>query len=237
MKLGVLAACLLLVVPVAFADYFNTAGPYVPGPPGPSPRVDEYQYDDGSSENSLGLTAGGDIAMLHMFDPIGGLQTITDIRAAWGTPQYPGSSPPAGTPVQVYVWDDVNNDGDPSDGVVIAQGSGTVQNPDTDILNTYALNSPVTVNSRFFIGAVVSQVAGEFPLPMDQSQASAGRAWVVGNSVMGGFDPNNLPGNGIGPYEMDSIGFPSVFLLRANAVPEPATLTLLALGALALRRR
>ena len=238
-RLGALGTCLVLAfAPSADGDDFVAVGPNWTGEKTGSTRSDEYQYDDGTTEGVIGLTAGGDLAWLHMFDPIAGLQTLTHVNTAFGTPLYP-SSPPAGTPVDLYVWDDANNDGDPSDGVLIGQGSGVIQNPDTDILTHYALDSPVTVTSRFFIGCVVSQVAGEFPAPMDENQTSMGRAWVVGNSVMGGFDPNNLLNNDVGPYEMDSLGFPCVWLLRADAIPEPGTLSLLALSGLGplLRRR
>ena len=72
-KLGVLAALLLIFAPAAVADVLSTAGPYIPQEPDPPVNSDEYIYDDGSTENSLGLTAGGDLCHMHMFDPIAGL--------------------------------------------------------------------------------------------------------------------------------------------------------------------
>ncbi len=41
-----------------------------------------YVYDDGDSENSLGLIEGGDMAWLQHFDPREGCETVTQIHAA-----------------------------------------------------------------------------------------------------------------------------------------------------------
>ena len=43
-----------------------------------------YSYDDGSSEDALGLTAGGDMAWMQHFDPQTGCETITTILATVG---------------------------------------------------------------------------------------------------------------------------------------------------------
>lgn len=216
---------LALALPLAWADgpdthvgALSTAAPFVPSyTMGRGLRADEYTYDDGTTENSVGLANGGDMCHMHMFDPIEGLQVITHVSSAWGCALH-GGSPPDGTVVYVYVWDDPNNDGDPSDAVLLGQGSGTIVGGDTDLITHYQLDEPVTVTSRFFIGAQTTQAAGEYPSPMDDSQISGGRAWVVGNSVSGGFNPVDLTANDVGPYEMDSIGYPCVFLLRADAV-------------------
>ena len=136
----------------------------------------------------------------------------------------------------MYVWDDPNNDGDPSDGVLLTQDSATITDIDNDVLNRVALGTSVNVTGKFIIGASVVHAAGMFPGPRDLSQASLGRAWVTG-VASGVFDPNVMAGNIGGPLEMDAINFPSVWMLSADAVPEPGTLALLSLGGLALLRR
>lgn len=175
--------------------------------------VGGFVYDDGSAENALGLTAGGQIAYLHWFDPPPGGALLTHVDAAVGSPG--GSNPPAGGALTVFVWDDANNDGNPGDAVLIATGSGVVTAPGTDTIVQYTLSTPVTVTSRFFVGAMTQHAAGAFPAAMDESQGSGGRAWVVG-STTATFNPANLLANDVPPSEMDSIGFPSVFLLRAG---------------------
>jgi hypothetical protein len=45
-----------------------------------------YQIDDGVSEDSIGLTAGGDIICLNEFTVIPGSETISSINIAWGFP-------------------------------------------------------------------------------------------------------------------------------------------------------
>jgi len=226
---------------VSLAGDIRSSLPSMPGSGGGGGIANnEYQIDDGHSENSVGLTAGGNLAWLNQFNVIGSNRLITGINLTWGTPSFPGASGVSvGTAFKVYVWrDGTANDTNPSDAVLLGQANGTVAagTIDTDVFQTVALsvNIPAGFNS-FYIGASVNQAAGTYPASLDQS-SSAGRSWVCGSGTQGGFDPNNL-GGGIGLFQMDSIGLPGNWMLRANAVPEPATLSLLGLAGLALLRR
>ena len=172
-----------------------------------------FQYDDGSTENGLGLTAGGQMAWIHYFDAAPGGSVISHVDAAVGSAG--GSNPPAGGMVTVYVWDDPNNDGNPSDAVLLGSGSGVVTAPGTDTIVQYDLDAAVNVSGRFFVGAMTQHTPGTFPGPLDQDQSSNGRAWVVGDTGSN-FDPTNLNANDVPPVELDSIGFPAVWLLRAG---------------------
>src|SRR5438034_5017522 len=67
-----------------------------------------YQLDDGSAEDAIGLTLGGDIISLNQFDVIPGSATITALDIAWGTPAFPDPTLD-GLPYTVVVWDDPNN--------------------------------------------------------------------------------------------------------------------------------
>jgi len=178
-------------------------------------RSDEYVHDDGSNERCLGTSAGSAIAWIHAFESHNVAKTITHVSTAFGMTGGSGCAP-AGTPITVYIWDDPNNDGDPSDAVLLAQGEGLLQNPDTAILNHYALEAPVTVGSRFFVGVSVVLDGPYFPGPMDEDQASSGRAWAVGE-ISGNLDAENLMNNSTPPYDIDDL-VPSVFLLRADAL-------------------
>ena len=176
-----------------------------------------YVYDDGSTENSLGLIVGGDMAWMQHFDPQGGCETITNIQAAIG---WSGGDDSVliGEDLDVFVWDDVNNDGDPTDAVLLGQGTAVLTSANDDVLHVVQLDSPVTVTSRFFIGANIVNPLPTHPAPMDTSQMSNGRAWVSGvnEGPASSFDPNDVNA-GTGVAEMDAIGFSSVFLLRAEA--------------------
>ena len=81
-----------------------------------------YMLDDGTSENSIGLTAGGEIVCLNEFAVIPGSETITSINIAWGTPAFPDPSL-NGLPYTVAVWSDPNGDGSPTDAVLLTTAS------------------------------------------------------------------------------------------------------------------
>jgi hypothetical protein len=175
------------------------------------------QYDNGSTENGIGLTAGGSLMWMQRFGTIGQNATVASVSSAWGSLAFAGA-PIDGTPVSVTVYEDPNDDGNPTDGVLVAQMAGVLTGGNTDVLQTIVLSSPVSVSGIYFVGAQVVHVAGEYPSPLDQDSCpsgSNGRAWIVGNTT-GVMDFNNLGLNDVVPQDMDSIGFPGVWLLRAD---------------------
>ncbi len=183
---------------------------------------DEYMWDDGSTENLLGWTAGGTMAWIQWFDAAGGSDTISEIRIINGSALYPGYGNGNGSPVSVGIWSDPNGDGEPSDSVLLTSVNTTVQNIDTDTYQTVAIPGGQAVNGRFFIGAWIAHNAGQFVAPMDQNSGNiiAGRAYVFGNynGYGGSFNPN-MPGDTLNNilYEMTSIGFPTNFCVRASS--------------------
>ncbi len=171
------------------------------------------QWDDGSTENSLGLTAGGELCWIHHFmRPAGEPEAfVSSILTSFGTPSYPGSSGVSpGQPVRIYVWRDPNGDGNPSDAVFLGQGTGTVQASaiDTDQPQSIPIEVGHEVGESFFVGASVVTTSG-YPAPMDQNGPQYNQAWIVFNTVP--FDPVNL---GASLYNMTDIGYPCNFLLR-----------------------
>src|SRR5262245_28712700 len=88
-------------------------------------QVNSYQYDDGVSENSVALAncptpPPAVTCWMQMYNAVGGADTITNVQTAWGTPAFPGGTPPAGQAANVGVWSDPNQDGNPTDGVLLA---------------------------------------------------------------------------------------------------------------------
>ena len=51
-----------------------------------------YQIDDGTAEEGVGLTIGGDLICLNEFTVVPGSATITSISIAWGSPSFPDPS-------------------------------------------------------------------------------------------------------------------------------------------------
>jgi len=176
------------------------------------------QHDNGTSENSVGATAGGAFAWLQRYGHVGGSTTVASIATAYGTPLFPGGTPPPGTPVIAAIWDDPNDDGDPVDCVLIQQVPGVVTNVDNDAFDAYPLSPGVTVAGVFFVGILIDHQPGQFPAALDQNSCPASsnrRAWAAGNST-GTFDFANLGANDLPPTELDTTGLSGVWMLRAD---------------------
>ena len=172
---------------------------------------EELSWDDGSSENSLGLTAGGELCWMAHFTTPDPTCTVLGIKTCFGTPLYPGSSGvSAGQAVRVYVWTDPNGDGNPTDAVFMGESTGTVSGGsiDSDELQTIAINQ--TVSGSFFVGASVVTTSG-YPSPMDENGPQYNQAWIVFNTV-----PFNPVVFGASLYNMTDIGYPCNWLLRAE---------------------
>jgi len=196
---------------------------FTPQTGGPSPCAPQ---DDGSSENSVGLTAGGAIMWMVGFGAGAASSTISEVSTCYGTPAFPGWTPTG--PVTIAVYDDPNDDGDPTDGVLVTSTTAVVApgSIDTDVFQSITLPSAVTINGLFFVTATVNQTAGQFPGPLDQSGGGAGPcggggnpgSWVCG-STTGTLNFNNLAANDVPPLDMDLIGLPGNWLLRVTCGP------------------
>ncbi len=216
--------------------------------------TDEYRLDDGVKELGVGIQATGSnsIAWLNNFTASATEPTITDIRVAFGGGLL-DTNIPNGTTVDLYVWGDFNQDGDPSDAFVLETTSGVVANTGGNGFNTYTLPSPVTLNpgDSFFAGAIINY-SGQFEVAsMDDDGTDdivnyppMNHSWLAGSANGVPVDPNNL---GAAQLPVDRVsnalaGIPNfsdgTWMVRLNAVPGPATAApLTALAVIAGRRR
>src|SRR5262245_30140586 len=90
-----------------------------------------YVIDDGTAEDSVGLTAGGSFVAVNSFPVIAGNNVITSISVAWGTPFFPDPSLD-GLTYTAVLWSDPNGDGSPTDAVVLATAPGVISMQGTD---------------------------------------------------------------------------------------------------------
>jgi hypothetical protein len=183
------------------------------------------QHDNGVSEFAYGLPSGGELGWLHRFGAPGVVTAVQSVSAAFGSFAIPGSGPPTGTPVRAAVWDDPDDDGNPANAVLLQVVQGSVSNRDNDQFDTFTLAQPITVSGYYFVGVALLHAAGVGPAALDQNgcpAGSAGRAWVVG-STSGALDLAQLSANNVGLNELDLLGFPGVWLLRANCSPAGIT--------------
>ena len=221
----------------AFGQYFsttpNTSDTFGRG--GGGIAANEYMIDDGTGETNLAWNAanGGDLVFLNQFNVIGGFETLTAINIAWGT----GAG---GSPATILVFDDPDNDGSPVDvtpaDVLFSLGIVTGAGP-TDVFTSYA-TAPTAlgaVGDSFFIGGYSSTPPAEFPARIDLT-TQVGRSWVAGGNT-GTVNPLDPNAAALPLSNLSGFGFNGNFMVRGDAVPEPSTLVLLGLGAVAMLRR
>jgi MYXO-CTERM domain-containing protein len=201
-------------------------------------RSQVYSIDDGSAENSVGLTNGGVFAGINYFAVVGGNNSITSVDVAWGTPAFAGQNGiAAGSPFSVYVWANNGAGTDPSgaNSTLLYTTTSTINaaNIDNNTFQSIAIPN-IAVGTSFFVGVSIAHAPGVFPIAVDQdAPTSAGVSWAGGG---GSFDANNV-GFGTGPSpDLSGLGLGN-WMIRANAVPTPGAAGLLALAGLAATRR
>ncbi len=205
-----------------------------PGGGGGSPRVDEYLVDDGTGETNLAWSssAGGDLVSINQFNVLAGFESLTDISVAWGTGTGGGTA-------SVMIYDDPNNDGDPSDitSANVLANMAIVTGAGGDTFTVYGVGSVNvgSVGDSFFIGIYTSTDPGEFPARIDLTAPQA-RSWVAGGDA-GTIDPADPSTFALPFSNLTGFSFNGNFMVRANAIPAPGALALLGLGGLAATRR
>ena len=180
------------------------------------PTPSGYALDQGVSSTSAGLNPGGGTLWMHSFEAQGGHDILKEISTAFGSPGSPPLTP--GQPATIALWDDPNNDLDPSDSTLLWSLATTAGNEGTDIFNTYPVPD-IGVTGVFFVGVLTDNLIGEFPAPLDQSVPPLGHALLGGNTPpaggYAGFDLSNPMANDVPPVDVSLIGLSGVWLLRA----------------------
>jgi hypothetical protein len=172
-----------------------------------------YMIDDGSAEDAVGLTLGGDIISLNEFAVIPGSETIATVSIAWGTPAFPDPSL-NGLPYTVAIWSDPNGDGSPTDAVLLTTAGGVVANQGTDTFITTTMTPTTITTANFFVGFLITHSSGQFPSAFDESSPVFNRSFVAGGA---NGDINNLNNNEIPVAPIENFGLFGNWLIRADA--------------------
>lgn len=206
----------------------------------PTALASTYQWDDGTAENSIGLTAGGVLAGINAFQVANGDNVITSVEVAWGTPVFAGQNGiVAGTAFNYYVWswNDLGNANPSGAGsTLLFTGSSTISaaNIDNNTFQSLAVPSVAVSSALFFVGVSLSHPAGSFPIAVDQTAPTvSGASWAGGGAS---FDPNNVGFGSGAALDAAQLGLGN-WMIRATAVPAPSALALVGLGGLVARRR
>jgi hypothetical protein len=181
-----------------------------------------YVLDDGTAEDSIGLTLGGDIISLNEFAVIPGSETIDSVSIAWGTPAFFDPSLD-GLPYTIAIWSDPNGDGNPTDAVLLTTASGVVSMAGTDTFITTAITPTTITTANFFVGFLITHSAGQFPAAFDETAPTfSNRSYVAGGAV---GDITNLNNNDLPVAPIESFGLIGNWLIQAtsgdNGTPTP----------------
>jgi uncharacterized repeat protein (TIGR01451 family) len=203
-------------VPAAQSPLLADAGPsdhpVVAAPVSPDADV-QLILDDGSSENALGLTAGGQFIWLNRFTPDPALFpfTLQEVQHYF----YNGQGVAVGDVFDVYIYEDTDGDGDPGTGAVFLGDIQDVTAQALDAWSVWPLPSPVALNGPGDVLIVVvnrtTVAPGTYPATMDQT-ASQGRSWVGAYTGDPG-DPPTLPADSLWGI-VDSFGFAGNWMAR-----------------------
>jgi len=183
---------------------------------------DGYVLDDGTREQNLG-TSEGAMLWLNRFTVQPGQEWIDRISVAYGT----GANDRR---VSVLVYDDPDNDGDPTDAVLLTRVDTVAENAGTNTFNETlvpATNVGVAGDS-YFAGVVMQDATGALPGALDNGTPQ-GRSWFVDSSVCR-LDVLNLPNNTTPPIELGSTPFPGNWMIRTHGGPEPLPIHWVELG-------
>ncbi len=174
-----------------------------------------------------------DLWWANQFDVQPGGERITQIGLSFG------SSLTVGGPISLLVYNDPNNDGDPTDAVLLSRFDTTILESDSNFDEpTFFDISPTVVTGTFFIAAMLLDVPGNAGMTFhNEPGESLGRSWLgVSTTNPGTFDPADVAGSSVdlAPATIDSLGAPGNWVLRAigEPIPEPASLAVLSLGGL-----
>ncbi len=172
--------------------------------------------DDGTRENAIGLTNGGQFIWLNRFTPLTA-DFPFKLEEIWV--MFPaGQGISVGQLIDIYVYEDTDGDGNPGTGasLVGSVANAAVQAVDDVTFSVYTIG-PLTLNGPGdIIIAVVNRTAGisagTFVAALDQT-SSAGRSWIGTYTIGNPPNPPPLPATYLWGT-IDSFGFPGNWMIR-----------------------
>ena len=167
--------------------------------PGLSQGNCSYSYDSGSTTGAVAAQTFGVTGWISVFDAGVTGDVIEDISSSFGSPI---NAPNAtnGFNARFGIWDDPNNDGDPSDAVLLWTMNAAIQNADTDMLVKIPVPS-LQVTNKFFAGVLSGHPPGNSPAPEDMNgSAQPGESWLAGHPSTNPPNFTDLTGYTLTPH-------------------------------------
>ena len=173
-----------------------------------------YILDDGSNEDSVGLTAGGQFLWLNRFDVLPANQPvgITQVQVFWDATD---SGAALGDAVSLEIYSDT--DANPANGATHLYTQNTVIAQIGTSFDIYNLTVPPEIAApavNLLVGVVNrwGGPAGEYPAAIDKT-TSAGRSWI---GIYAAAPPAPPPIPAAPTFgTIDSFGIAGNWLLRA----------------------
>ena len=186
----------------------------------------DFILDDGTAENGIGLTNGGQFLWFNRFTPAPADLPfdLDEVQVLFNS----GTGTGVGDAVDIYIYTDA--DGNPANGATFVGSETGLTVQALDSFSTYALSPtiPITVAGDLLVMVVNrgSIAIGDFPAALDET-VSQGRSWV-GFDAAPPADPPVLPTTTMGT--IDSFGLPGNWMIRANGAPSGPSLFLGSVG-------
>ena len=173
----------------------------------------QYALDDAAGNFTLGPSQfDANMTWLNTFDAQPGFQRIFSVFVSFGdTSDNSGNMGPDA--VTVAVLEDPSDDGDPSDAVLLATGTGVWTDQASNVFIEYRLDRPADVEGTFFVAVMMDVIRGANPARMDpQGQGVGSLSWLFYNP-----EPN-LDDLGSSPFvlRMSDSPFLGAWMIRAE---------------------
>ncbi len=179
---------------------------------GGTPNPFEYRLDDGAGNFNIGPSQfNANMTWLNTFQAEPGRERITRVSVAFGQIT-DNNGVPGSDHVTVAVLQDPNNDGDPTDAVLLGTGTGQWAYPGPNVFVDFDLDQPVEVEGTFFVAVMMDVLQRANPARMDpQGQGAGTLSWMFYNP-----EPN-LGDLGSSPYilRMADSPFIGAWMIRA----------------------
>ncbi len=183
--------------------------PYAYAQPAASKEVVELILDDGSAEDAIGLTSGGEFLWVNRFTPNPDQYpfTLTRVETWWL------ANVNATDKMRIVIYQNTTGSSDPASGAeFLYQQDITATASETWV--SYDLDEPVVFEGPgdVIIGLVNLETrTGIYPATIDENSAK-GRSWI---GIYSGNVPNppTLPPDSMWD-ELSAIGFPGNFVIR-----------------------
>ena len=189
---------------------------------------DEYRLDDGVPEQNIGLSGGGSgtrqIAVLNRFFVEPGAEVVTGLTVAFG-------NIPNGQLVDLHVWYDANQTGDPSDAISMASMTDVTYNANMALpIGKAYYDLPDTTfvpGDIIYAGFIIEITPNEQPgrIDIDGSDQPVITYPANNHSFIAGDTVSSINPNALGLAQLPVVpvstafGFDGTWIIRLDADP------------------